>query len=104
MRRTKCAGCSGVATTMRSSSRITHPTKPKTLVSFARQAEAEGRPLILHALGHEVATLGPREIPGDGEPQANASSFAAGAGGLGPVEAVEEAGGGVWGGARARVR
>jgi hypothetical protein len=46
---------------MRSSSRITDPTKPKTLNSFARQPEAEGRPHILRALGHEVATLGPRD-------------------------------------------
>src|ERR671921_693265 len=101
MRRTTCAGRSRAATTMSSSSRITDPTKPKTLNSFARQAEAECRSPILCALGHEVATLGPREIPGDGESQAHASSSAAGAGGLRPVEGVEYAGQVLRGDARA---
>jgi hypothetical protein len=36
--------------------------------------------------------LGPRELSGDGEPETCAAAFAAGAGGLSPVEAFEEAG------------
>src|SRR5918999_353974 len=71
-------------------SRIGSLRKPEPFCSFTRQAEAECRSPILCAIGHEVATLGPREIPGDGESQAHATASAAGAGGLGPVEAVEE--------------
>jgi hypothetical protein len=73
-------------------SRIRSLRKPEPFRSFTRQAEAECRSPILFAIGHEVATLGPREIPGDGESQAHTSASAAGAGGLGPVEAVEDAG------------
>jgi hypothetical protein len=47
-------------------------------VSFARQAEAEGRSSALHALGHEITVLGPRELSGDGEPEARATACAAG--------------------------
>jgi hypothetical protein len=61
-------------------------------VSFARQAEAECRSSVLHALCHEITILGPRELLGDGEPETRAAACAAGAGCLCPVEAVEEAG------------
>ena len=57
-----------------------------------RQAEAEYRSPILCVLGHEVTTLDPREISGYGEPETCTGAFAAGAGCLLPVEAVEEAG------------
>ena len=61
-------------------------------VSFARQAEAEYRSPIPCALGHEVTMLGPRELSGDGEPETRTGAFAAGAGCLRPVEAVEDTG------------
>jgi hypothetical protein len=61
-------------------------------VSCARQAEAECRSSALHALGHEITVLGPRELSGDGEPETRAAACAAGAGCLRPVEAVEEVG------------
>jgi hypothetical protein len=61
-------------------------------VSCARQAEAECRSPALHALGHEITVLGPRELSGDGEPETRAAACAAGAGCLRPVEAVEEVG------------
>ena len=62
-------------------------------VSFARQAEAEGRSSpLLCALGHEITVLGPRELSGNGEPETRTGAFAAGAGCLRPVEAVEEVG------------
>jgi hypothetical protein len=60
--------------------------------SFARQAEAECRSPILCTLGHKVTTLGPRELSGDGESETRTGAFAAGAGCLRPVEAVENTG------------
>src|SRR5687768_13455129 len=61
-------------------------------VSCVRQAEAECRSSALHALGHEVAMLGPHELSCDGEPETRAAACAAGAGCLRPVEAVEYTG------------
>jgi hypothetical protein len=61
-------------------------------VSCARQAETEYRSPVLCALGHKVTTLGPRELSGDCEPETRTGAFAAGAGCLRPVEAVEHTG------------
>src|SRR5215207_6051521 len=61
-------------------------------VLLARQAEAERRSPLLCVLGHEVTTLGPRELSGDGEPETRTGAFAAGAGCLRPVEAIEDTG------------
>ena len=61
-------------------------------VSFARQAEAECRSPLICALGHEVTMLGSRELSGDGEPETRTGAFAAAAGCLRPVEAIEEVG------------
>jgi hypothetical protein len=60
--------------------------------SLMRQAEAEYSSPILCVLGHEVTTLGPRELSGDGEPETCTGAFAAGAGCLRPVEAIKDTG------------
>ena len=57
-----------------------------------RQAEAERRSPVFCVLGHEIATLGTRELSGDGEPETRTGAFAAAAGCLRPVEAVEDTG------------
>jgi hypothetical protein len=63
-------------------------------VFSSRQPQAEYRPragfVLADALGRKVATLGAGEVVGDGESQTSAPAFA-GAGLLGPVEAVEDA-------------
>jgi hypothetical protein len=65
---------------------------PGSQGSCARQAEAECRSSFPCVLGHKVTMLGPREISGDGEPETRAAACAAGAGGLRPVEAIEDTG------------